>query len=174
MVKYIQILTATLFLLFPACDDSTGIIPPVLPHNPVDQGWKAVENLEYAFNQRDSELLDETLDPNFLFLLPEEEWDDYNGDGIVDTTLTRELFMSSAVNLFQEYGSVELEFSGSSENPWAGDTTGTTMMYVRDYFMEVSQGTQEGWTTTGQTILHCRPDSSETWRVTWIEYSQDE
>ncbi len=174
MEKYMQILAVSLFIMVLSCENSTGIVPPVLPHNPVDQGWKAVENLEYAFNQRDSELLDETLDPDFLFLLPEEEWDDYNGDGVIDTTLTRELFMSSAVNLFQEYGSVVLEYSGSSETPWAGDSTGTTMMYVRNYFMEVSQGTQEGWTSTGQTIIRCKPDSSDTWRVTWIEYSQDE
>ncbi len=174
MVKCRKMLSVFFLLPFLACDSSTGIVPPVLPHDPVDQGWKAVENLEYAFNQRDSELLDETLDPAFLFLLPEEEWDDYNGDGITDTTLTRELFMSAAVNLFQEYGSVVLEYAGSSESTWYGDSTGATMMYPRVYLMEVSQGTQEGWTITGYTIIRCRPDSSDTWRVTWIEYSQDE
>lgn len=171
MVKYA--ITAVFFIMFLSCDSSTGIVPPVLPHSPVNQGWKAVENLEFAFNQRNSELLDETLDPSFLFFLPEEEWGDYNGDGIIDTTLTREMFISAAVSLFQRYGSVELEYTGSSETPWAGDSTGATMMYPRVYFMEVSQGTQEGWTRNGVTTIRCRPDSSGTWQVTWIDDSPD-
>lgn len=171
MVRYT--VTGVFLLLFRSCDSSTGIVPPVLPHSPVNQGWKAVENLEFAFNQRNSELLYETLDPAFLFLLPEEEWDDYNGDGIMDSTLTREVFMSAALSLFQKYGSVELEYTGSSEIPWAGDSTGATMMYPRLYFMEVSQGTQEGWARTGVTTIRCRPDSTDTWRVTWIHDTPD-
>lgn len=174
MVKCRKMLSVFCLLPFLACDSSTGIVPPVLPHDPVDQGWKAVENLEYAFNQRDSELLDETLDPTFLILLPEEEWDDYNGDGIMDTTLTRELYFSGVIDLFQEYESVELDLQGSDEEHWQGDPSGETMQYPRVYLMEVSQGTQDGWTISGDTILRCRPDSSGTWRVTWIEYSQDE
>lgn len=158
-------------LLLASCDPGTGIITPVLPHNPVDEGWKAVENYEYSFNTKDLTLLEETLDPSFLYELPESEWDDYNGDGIIDTFLTKELYLQTISALFSSYEVVELNLNGDSEFTWAGDSTGSTLILFRDYDKTAYNwvgGQQEGFTELGSIVFLTKPDTTGSWKITSI------
>ena len=163
--------------LMASCDSGTEIITPVLPHSPVDEGWKAVENLEYAFNMKDLDLLDETLDQDFGLALQEEDWDDYDGDGIIDSSLNEEYFLQTVSCMFNGYEVIELILSGSGEIIWPGDPTGETLQYQRSYSMKAYNwvgGQQEGWSRLGETSFLCKADETGIWHVTGIEDTTEE
>lgn len=153
--------------LMTSCDSSTGVITP----DPVDEGWKAVENYEHSFNTKDLALLEETLDPTFEFWLPEEEWDDYNGDGIVDTVLTKEMYLQFVSSLFDTYELVELYLEGDNEDVWYGDTTGETLQLARSFQKKAYNwvgGEQEGFAEQGTILFLSKPDISGSWRITSV------
>lgn len=154
-----------------SCDSRTEIATPVLPHNPVDEGWKAVANLEYAFNTKDLDLLDGTLDSDFEYALPEEDWDDFDGDGIIDQSFNEEYFLQTVSIVFNGYEVIELTLSGNGEITWPEDPTGETMLYQRSYDMKAFnwvEGTQEGWRRQGETSFLCKADSTGIWHVTGV------
>lgn len=153
--------------LMTSCDSSTGVITS----DPVDQGWKAVDNYEYSFNTKDLALLEETLDPTFEFWLSEEEWDDYNGDGIVDTVLTKEMYLQFVSSLFNTYEMIELNLDGDNEDVWYGDTTGETLQLVRSFQKKAYNwvgGEPEGFTEQGIILFLSKPDTSGSWRITSV------
>lgn len=155
-----------------ACSSPGGIITPVLPHDPVDEGWKAVENYEYAFNTKDLALLEETLDPTFEFLLDEEDWADYDGDGITDTCFTEDFYLQNISLLFNQYEHIELTLNGTGEIPWPGDPSGETLQFDRSYSMKAYNwvgGQQEGWQRQGDVVFLAAPDSAGVWRITRVE-----
>ncbi len=168
-------ITAALFLIliFTACGDNTGITLPVLPHDPVDEGWKVVENYAYGMETKDIALLEETLDPDLVYQLQEDDWDDYNGDGIIDTTFTRELHLEFLSQTFNMYEYIELSLSGNTENPWPDDPAGETMQYLRTFDMKAyyydEDNVQQGWREQGEASFLCKPDSAGIWRITGIE-----
>lgn len=159
-------------ILAAGCGTPSGIVTPVLPHDPVDEGWKAVQNFEYSFNTKDLILLEETLDPEFVLYLNEEDWFDYNGDGILDTVLTEEQYLQSISTLFETYEVIELDLNGEFESPWYGDPSGQTLQLVRSYQKKAYNwvgGQQEGFTVQGDYIFLSKPDSTGTWRITGLE-----
>ena len=163
---------ALALLFVAACGTTTDLVMPVLPHDPVNEGWKAIENYQHSFNTQNTTLLDESLASEFEFLLSEEDWDDYNGDGIVDTTLTEQMYLTTISALFDSTEVIELTLTGTVENPWTGDPTGQTMQYLRSYNMKAYNwvgGQQEGWTRQGEASFLCKADSSGVWRITYLE-----
>lgn len=122
------ILACLLVILLCSCgSDATGISPPVLPHDPVDAAWKAVENFEYAYDTQDIALVLAILDTDFMHHLDEEDWADYDGDGIIDTFFDLELEQLFTEYLFDAAEEIEMTFTGDDEWVWSGDTTGQSL-----------------------------------------------
>ena len=127
-----------------------------------------MDNYEYSFNVKDITLLEETLDPTFLYELPESEWDDYNGDGIIDTVLTKELYLQWISVLFSSYEVVELNLNGDSEYVWAGDPSGETLQLLRAYQKKAYNwvgGVQEGFVEQGNITFLVKSETSGSWKI---------
>ena len=157
-----------LFLIFTACGDTTSIVPPVLPHDPVSEGWMALENYQYSLETQDMDLLEETLAAEFVYTLAEVDWDDYDGDGIIDTEFSRQFYLELVSQMFSSYEIIELTLEGTSATPWSGDPTGETMQYLRTCYMKAYNwvgGQQEGWMKHGDASFLCKPDSAGVWRI---------
>ncbi|MCD4707475.1 MAG: hypothetical protein K8S62_07030 [Candidatus Sabulitectum sp.] len=158
-------ITVVFLILTAACSSSaTGIATPVL----ADEAWKAVENYEYAYDTRDLSLLCETLDPEFLHHLLEEDWDDYNGDGTIDSNWDYDLEISLAQSLFSTCDSIDLTLTGLWYYPWPSDPSGESIAYPRHYTMELQINPDSIITETGQYTIVCRPDSTDDWRITHL------
>lgn len=155
----------TLILIIAACGDTAGITTPVLPHSPVNQCWKALENFEYSYNTSDITLLDATLDLDFQWVLAETDWDDYNGDGIIDTCFTRDMYLSMTSDLFTGAETIELTLEGSGEVVWPGDSTGQTIESVRSFNLEVMYPDSSGFVSQGEWSILARPDSTDDWNL---------
>lgn len=166
------LLVSTLLILAACSSDPTGIIPPVLPHNPVNEGWKAIENYEYSYNTQDIYLLAATLDTEFLHHLLQEDWDDYNGDGMVDSTWGYDLELSIAEAYFSEYEYCEFTLDGDEQHSWPEDPSGESIAYPRGFQLKCyninPDQTITGFTETGQFILVCTPDSTGIWHITHL------
>lgn len=160
-------------ILITACSsNATGITTPMLPHDPVNEGWKAIDNYECAYNTQDIDLLAATLDTGFLHLLLETDWDDYNGDGIVDSTWGYDLELSFAEELFSNYEYCELYLAGEEEYTWPDDPSGESIAYPRGFHLKYyninPDQTITGFTEVGQFILVCKPDSTGIWHLTHL------
>lgn len=153
-------------------NDATGIYPPVLPHSPVNAAWKAVENLEYAYNTMDLELVEATLDQNFINHLDEEDWADFDGDGIIDDSWGLDLELEWFEGLFEFADDIEMSFSGEDEYLWTEDSTGQSLELPRTFSMKVyyDNGPYQGTQFSGSVIYVCRPDSNDEWRI-WQLFS---
>lgn len=153
--------------------DATGIYPPVLPHSPVNAAWKAVENLEYAYITMDLELVEVTLDPDFFHHLDEEDWADYNGDGIIDEGWGLDLELEWFENLFETADAIDMGFYGDEEYTWEEDSTGQSMALPRTFCVKVwfeIGAPYQGSQCSGNVLYVCRPDSNGEWRI-WHKFS---
>jgi len=164
------ILACLLVILLCSCgSDATGISPPVLPHDPVDATWKAVENFEYAYDTQDIALVLATLDPDFMHHLDEEDWADYDGDGIIDTFFDLELEQLFTEYLFNAAEEIEMTFTGDDEWVWSGDTTGQSLELPRIFDLKVywktGSGPYQGSQVSGAASFICRPDADDEWRI---------
>jgi hypothetical protein len=170
MMTYIRLVLAChILLLLCSCgSDATGVALPVLPHDPVDAAWKAVENLEYAYNTQDIDLVVATLDSDFMHHLDEEDWADYDGDGIIDTYWGPDLEEEFTEGMFDAADLVEMTLTGEDEWPWSGDSTGQSMELPRTFDLKVYcyvGGQYEGSQISGTAIFVCRPDLDDEWRI---------
>jgi len=168
------ILACLLVILLCSCgSDATGISPPVLPHDPVDAAWKAVENLKYAYITMDLDLVEATLDTDFFHHLDEEDWADYNGDGIIDVGWGWCMELAWFEDLFDTADEIEMTFSGEDEYPWEEDSTGQSLALPRTFCVKVwfeIGGPYEGIQASGSVIYVCRPDSASEWQI-WHKFS---
>ncbi len=170
MLQKTKIAALLTTLLLAGCgSEATGIITPVLPYNPVDEGWKVLANYEYAYNTRDEELLSTTLDTQFLHHLLPEDWDDYNGDGTIDSTWNYEYEMYSAQILFSRCEVIEFLLDGESSSQWYGDPSGESINYLRAYQMKAYSSYPDSvLITTGDYSLICKPDTNDIWHLTHL------
>ncbi len=172
MLKAATVLV-TISLILAACgSNAAGIITPVLPHDPVNEGWKVIDNYEYAYNTRDAALLAVTLDKGFLHHLLEEDWDDYNGDGVIDSTWDYDIELSIAEGYFSGYECCELYLEGEEQYTWPDDPSGESLAYPRSYQLKChnfdpDQG-YTGFIQNGEFILVCKPDSTGIWHLTHL------
>ena len=153
----------------------TEIYPPVLPHSPVNAAWKAVENLEYAYNTMDLELVEATLDQDFIHWLGEEDWADFDGDGTIDETWDLDLELEWFEGLFETADEIEMTFSGETECPWSGDPAGQALELQRTFCVQVyfeNSPPYNGIQSSGTYIYICRPDSNNEWRIWQLLYPQ--
>lgn len=167
-MKHCIVIAALGLLMAASCGDSPTIVPPVLPHDPVDTASKALENFQHSVNVRDIGLLAETLDEDFgWYLFDESMWDDYNGDGIVDTCFPRDYTVQLFDDLFENSTVLGMAMAGTSETPWYGDSTGQTMQCVRVVEF-ISEPDSMFFTGTADWIFLARPDNAGEYRITWI------
>ena len=159
-----------LFLILTACgNDTTGVTPPVPPYDPVDEGWKVIDNYEYAYNTMVADLLAVTLDIGFLHHLLEENWADYNGDGVIDSIWSYTTELTFAEGYFSAYDCCEFTLTGEQQYTWPDDPSGKSIAYSRSYmlvFYDLDPSGQTGFMKRGDFILVCKPDSTGIWHLT--------
>lgn len=168
------VLTGCLFS--PESDDNPA--PPPLYYSPADSAWKVVANLQMAYENRDHDHYMQCFRDDFEFHLLEQDWDDYNGDGIIDTYwgLDREDEFHEA--MFNGVELIELTFTGNQQYPWMGDPTNESLCLPRTFDLKVytsigGPGGVEGWRASGSAQFICRTDSSGEWYIwQWFDESE--
>lgn len=168
MLKVATVLI-TMSLILASCDNSSEIAGPDQSDDPVEQGQSVIENYVAAYNSRDETLLATTLDTHFLHHLLEEDWDDYNEDGIIDSTWSYDYEMTNAQILFPSCEAIELTLAGLWYYPWPADSTGESIAFPRNYQMKMFYSYPDSSTIiTGQYTMVCKPDSTNIWHLTHL------
>ncbi len=176
-IHALMVSAAAALLLVAGCwnpfspDTETG--EEVQYHNPVDSAYKALENLQYAYESRD---LDHYLDcfrDDFEFHLLQVDWDDYDGDGIIDEYWGLDLEEEFHQIMFNSVTAIELTLSGTAQSPWTGDSTGQSLQLPRTFDLKVytDDAHQTGYRASGDALFICREDSTGEWYI-WRWYDQ--
>jgi len=147
--------------------------PPQQYHNPVDSAYKVLENLEYAYISRDITHYIGCFRDDFEFHLQEIDWDDYNGDGIIDTYWGIDLEEDFHILMFENVASIELTLAGTQQSPWTGDSTGLSYQLPRTFDLKVytDEAQSSGYIASGSALFICRPDSTGEWYI-WQWWDQ--
>ncbi len=142
---------------------------------PVDSAYKVLENLEYAYVSRDIDHYMACFRDDFEFHLLEVDWDDYDGDGIVDEYWGIDLEEACHEQMFNSVSSIELTLSGNSQSPWTGDSTGRSLQLTRTFDLKVytSENPPQGYRASGDALFICRQDSTGEWYI-WQWWDQSE
>ena len=148
-------------------------------YSPADSAWKVLYNFQLAYQTRNLNAYLDCLDEEFEFILLETDWDDYDGDGIVDESWGKDKEEEFTTNMCSssqaEY--VELILTGNTETVWYGDPSGETKQLVRAFDLKVyyydDDNVQQGWRAQGDAIFRCRPDENEEYRIwQWEDQSE--
>jgi hypothetical protein len=143
----------------------------------VDSAWKVVKNLEYAYQARDLDHYMDCFRDDFEFHLLEVDWDDYDGDGVIDEYWGLDLEEQFHEAMFGFVDEIDLTLTGISEWPWSGDSTGQSLELDRTFDLKVYYtipgSPYEGSQASGQAMFICRPDSSGQWYIwQWFDLSE--
>lgn len=141
---------------------NTGINPPPPQyHNPVDSAYKVLQNLEYAYVSRDIGHYLNCFRDDFEFHLLEIDWDDYNGDDIIDRYWGLDQEEAFHINMFNSTNvtSIDLVLEGNQQSPWTGDPTGQSYQLQRTFSLKVYMN-PNGYIATGSALFICRPDTN--------------
>ena len=133
-------------------------------HSPVDSAYMAIENIEYSYNEQDLSEYLKCIGIDFEFYY------ESNGDTLSWGFDTEQEIHQS---MFNQIDDVWLEFSGTEQYPWSGDTTGSTLVLPRDYYLRVFIGPDDltGTPAYGTSHFICRQDSMEEWYIwQWWDY----
>ncbi len=143
-------------------------------YNSPDSAYKVLKNLEYAYLSRDIDHYLACFRDDFEFHLLECDYDDYDEDGIEDTYWGLDLEELFHESMFNSVSSIELTLSGTSQQPWTGDSTGIAQQLQRTFDLKVyldASGTT-GYRAAGSALFICRPDSNNVWYVwKWFDNS---
>lgn len=137
---------------------------PGVFHSPVDFPYKALENLELAYYLRDMDGYMNCFRNDFEYIsvsdLDTLSWG-------IDTE------ESIHISLFYNVDIVELTLAGSEEYPWSSDTTGSTLVFPREYDLNVFiEPDSIEYLASGTTHFICRQDSLEEWYVwQWWDFA---
>ena len=153
---------------------STDPDPPTVQyHVPVDSAYKALENLQYAYVSRDIGHYLDCFRDDFEFHLQEIDWDDYDGDGVIDEYWGLDMEEEFHINMFNSTNvtTIDLTLSGTQESPWTGDSTGQALQLSRTFDLKVFAEPQ-GFMASGTALFICREDSTGEWYIwQWWDYS---
>ncbi len=146
----------------PFSPDTNPDPPPPQYHVPVDSAYKVLENLEYAYISRDIGHYLACFRDDFEFHLQEIDWDDYDGDGTVDTYWGLDLEEQFHILMFNNVSSISLTLSGTQQSIWTGDSTGLSLQLPRTFDLKVytNEAQSEGYRASGSALFICREDSS--------------
>jgi len=148
-------------------------------YTPADSAWKVLANFQLAYQTQNIDAYRDCLDSEFEFILLEVDWDDYDGDGIIDESWGRDIEEEFTTNMFNspEAEIIELTLTGNSETVWYGDPSGETLQLVRSFDLKVyfwdSQGNPDGFRAMGNAIFRCRPDENGEYKIwQWEDHSE--
>ncbi len=174
-VFFILLLTV-FFLSITAClQEPTSIQQDI---SPPDSAWKIIENLQFAYVTKNPDLFTNCLHEEFQFLLLPQDWDDYNGDGIIDSLWGRDIEIQFTENMFNNPQAeiIELYFEGNSETVWYGDSTGVTLQLPRSFDLNIYYWTgeeQSGYRAAGEAVFLCKPDGTGEYKIwRWLDQSE--
>jgi len=142
---------------------STDPVPPTVQyHVPVDSAYKALENLQYAYVSRDIDHYLDCFRDDFEFHLQEIDWDDYDGDGVIDEYWGLDMEEEFHIKMFDNVFSIDLTLSGTQQSPWTGDSTGQALQLSRTFDLKVytNEAHSQGFMASGSALFICRVDSS--------------
>jgi len=136
--------------------------PGIQYHNPVDSAYKVLENLEYAYRNREIVHYLDCFRDDFEFHLQEVDWFDYNDDGIIDTYWGLDQEEAFHILMFNNVSSIDLSLSGTQESPWTGDPTGESYKLPRTFDLKVytDEAHSNGFRAAGSALFICRPDTN--------------
>lgn len=148
-------------------------------YTPADSAWKVLYNFQLAYQTQNIDAYKDCLDDEFEFILLEVDWDDYDGDGIIDQSWGKDIEEEFTTNMFNSPDAevIELTLNGNSETPWYGDSTGVTLQLVRSFDLKVyfwdDQGNPDGFRAMGEAIFRCRPDENNEYKIwQWEDHSE--
>ncbi len=148
-------------------------------YTPADSAWKVLYNFQLAYQTQNIDAYKECLDPEFEFILLQVDWDDYDGDGIIDESWGKDIEEAFTQNMFDSEDAevIELTLTGNSETVWYGDPSGETLQLVRSFDLKVyywqPDGTQAGYRAMGNAVFRCRPDENGEYKIwQWEDHSE--
>ena len=147
-------------------------------YDPCDSAWKVLKNLEYAYQSKDLDHYLGCFMSDFEFHLLEVDWDDYNGDGVIDEYWGLDLEEEFHDAMFDFVDDIELTLSGTAEWPWSGDSTGQSWELQRTFDLKVwytvPGSPWEGSQASGTAVFICRTDSTTGEWYIWKWFDQSE
>jgi hypothetical protein len=135
--------------------------------------WETLlHDLETAWETENISLMEDCFREDFEHHLLEANWDDYNGDGIIDSLWGLEYELELAQTTFDLADSIHFQLTGGNSYEWTGDSTGQTMAMPRIMDREVfSQGGSA--VETIESLFLCRPDDQGDWYIwQWWDLSE--
>lgn len=164
-------------LFSPEPDDNPSPPPPY--YSPADSAWKVVFNLQLAYVNRDHDHYMQCFRDDFEFHLLEQDWDDYNGDGIIDTYWGLDTEDEFHEAMFNGVEQIELTFTGNMQYPYQGDPTGESWSLPRTFDLKVytsigGSGGVTGYRASGDALFICRVDSTSGEWYIWQWYDESE
>jgi hypothetical protein len=155
-----------------ACGSPTE---PALPDGPYQTVGSVLDSLEASYNSMDLESYLDCFRDDFQFHLKQEDYYDYDGDGIIDSLWGLDLETSFHEALFTIATGVELTLEGTEESVWSGDSTGATLLLTRafDLIVYVDSAHSTGYHASGSALFLCRQDAQNSWYVwQWFDESE--
>jgi len=158
------ILIPALPFLMAGCGSSQGIV--------IEPWEMLLQNLQTAWETEDIDLLADCFREDFEHHLLEIYWDDFNGDGIIDSLWGLDYELLLAQSIFDDADSIRFDLAGGNAFPWTGDSTGQTMQMPRELSREIF--TSGGSSLEEMSVLFlCRPDDQGDWYVwQWWDLSE--
>ncbi len=139
----------------------------------VIEPWEVLlADLEYAWITMDINALDNCFRDDFIHHLQEEDWGDYNGDGIIDEYWGFEIELNFAETCFDEADSTTFSLSGVESCIWSGDSTGQSLQMPRVLTREICFPNDTTLEVRPVTFI-CRPDSQNDWYI-WQWFDGEE
>jgi hypothetical protein len=159
----------------PFSPDTSSTPPSLQYYSPVDSAYKVLANLKYAYVSRDIGHYLDCFRDDFEFHLQQVDWDDYDGDGIIDTYWGLDLEENFHILMFNSVSSIELSLSGTQESPWTGDSTGLAYQLPRTFDLKVytNEAQSNGYRASGSALFICRQDSTGEWYI-WQWWDQSD
>jgi hypothetical protein len=148
-------------------------------YTPADSAWKVLHNFQLAYETKNIDAYLDCLHEEFEFILLEVDWDDYDGDGIIDESWGRDLEEQFTTSMFSSPAAevIELTLNGTGESIWYGDSTLTTLQLQRSFELKVyfwnSQGEPDGSRAQGNAIFLCKPNADGEYQIwQWTDLSE--
>jgi len=147
--------------------------PPITPpswsyHYPVDSVYKLIENFEYSYTTQDIGNYMQCFRSGFEFYY------ESSGDTLSWGFETEQEIHQS---MFNQVDRICLEFSGTEQYPWSGDTTECTVLLPREYDLAIFAGLDDSTCIEayGTAEFICRRDSAGEWYIwQWWDYPDPE
>ncbi|MCK5115296.1 MAG: hypothetical protein KAR44_01770 [Candidatus Aegiribacteria sp.] len=161
----VALILISLFLIISGCGSSNQEI--------IIEPWDILlADLEYAWVTMDINALEDCFRDDFMHHLQEVDWDDYNGDGVIDEYWGLEIELDFAEFAFAEADSIYFSLSGGESSIWSGDSTGQSIETPRILTREIFSPGDTTLEVRPVTLI-CRPDYQNEWYI-WQWFDGEE